>query len=193
MTLDELTQHWTATLHATLEKHCPMKSVSNSTHPPPSPWMTPELRVLLLKRKHLHRKWRKHPNDKRLRQEFRAARRAGTLLNRRLREAYYICQFSSNAANAHAQWKVLNRLLGRHKLPATLPVDPSALTMVFEAQFTSPDSSTSASRRPAGPPIQRAFISFKPVSVNTISSMLRRLKTWKATGSDGLPPVTDSS
>ena len=74
MTQDELTQYWTATLHATFEKHCPMKSVSNSTHPPPSPWMTPELRALLLKCKHLHRKWRKHPNDERLRQEFRAAR-----------------------------------------------------------------------------------------------------------------------
>ena len=74
MTQDELTQYWTATLHATFERHCPMKSVSNSTHPSPSPWMTPELRALLLKCKHLHRKWRKHPNDERLRQEFRAAR-----------------------------------------------------------------------------------------------------------------------
>ena len=39
-----------------------------------------------------------------------------------------------------------------------------------------------------GPHTENAFLSFEPVSVDSISTMLKNINTWKASGSDGIPP-----
>ena len=115
LSLNDMTIHWTQAVQTTLDQHSILTSVPQTTHPPPSPWMTHELRTLIYRRRHTHRKWKQHPDNDHLRQNFRAARRAGTLLNRRLRAKYHIAQFTSTTNNPRAQWQLLNRLLGRHK------------------------------------------------------------------------------
>ena len=101
----------------------------------------------------------------------------------------YINQFSSTAKNPRAQWQVLNRLIGRHKPPETLPVDLPALTVAFAAQVSSPEPVSPHTSQPsyAGPHAENSFLTFNPVSADSISTMLKNINTWKASGSDGIP------
>ena len=185
LTLNELTEFWTAAVHETLDKHCPLQTVSLTTHPQPPPWFTPELTQLLRQRKHLHRQWLKH-RDERSRQAFRAARRSGTLLSRRLRAKYYTRQFLEFRRNPRAHWQVLNRLLGRNKLRQPLPVDTQSLTAVFSQQVSDPSRPIHIAL-PSGPQPETGFVGFKPVTVEQESYLLKKLNVWKSNGSDGIP------
>lgn len=187
LSLDSLTEIWTTTVHEMLDKYCPLHTVSLTTHPPPPPWSTPELTQLLRRRKHLHRKWKKH-RDEHSRQEFRAVRRAGTLLSRRLRTSYYTKQFIAHQRNPRAHWQVLNRLLGRHKLLQPLPVTTGSLTSVFSQQVHDP-TRPKVIDLPHGPLQEMNFDCFKPISVTQVERLLMKVNPWKAMGSDEIPPV----
>ena len=75
-----------------------------------------------------HRAFIKHPMDDRLRQQYRAIRRQGTLLNRKLKSVYYKDKFSAATGNPRLQWAVLNQLTGRRKSHPTPKASLSSLS-----------------------------------------------------------------
>lgn len=184
--IDEFSECWSTAVRAVLDAHCPERPVIMSKHPRPPPWMTPDLRKVLEKRKHSHRKWLKRPDDDLLRQQFRAVRREGTLLSRRLKSAYYLRQFTNATRDPRAQWRILNHLLGRQQTRGTLPVDIPSLTTTFSKHVSDPSRHVTLPI-PNGPLPLLSFTSFKTVSVNTVQSLLKKLNVHKAQGPDGIP------
>ena len=118
--LNAYTDQWTTTVTEVMNLHAPIKrvTVSNCSKPKPQPWVTSDLKHLLQKRRHLHRKFLKNPSNQRLHQQYRAVRREGTLLNRRLKAEYMMKQFKSMKRNPRG------------------PVGPNKLTLrAFQTSF----------------------------------------------------------
>ena len=169
------------------------------------------LQNLLQKRKHAHRASVKHPDNADLRQRFRDLRRQGVALNKQLRSKYYQGEFHAARSSPRQHWKILNKLLGRHHVQATLPVEVADLTTTFknlvtDVHFTSPlqcpfgpapcDSmstpTVSASQTevlPAKGGVLGSFTSFTSPSANVILPLFQSLPAGKATGPDGIPPA----
>lgn len=188
MTLDDAFVHLNQTIRSVLDKHCPEVKFSVKSHPAPSPWITDELRQLLQERKHLHRASVKHPGDPALRQRFRAVRKQGTDLNRRLRSAYYQDRFHAARCSPRQHWRILNLLLGRYHIPATLPVEVSELTSTFANQVTD-QLFVHPLQCPSGPALQSALSAFSSFSAEETQHFLQSVDSCKATGPDGLPPL----
>ena len=82
-----------------LNNHAPKRVVrpSASSKPKPHPWLTDRLKYLFQQRTHLHRKVRAYPAEQQLLQKYRAVRREGTLLDKKLKSEYS-CTTSSSFA-----------------------------------------------------------------------------------------------
>jgi len=186
MGLSNYTDFWCKSVVKVLDDHCPEHLVPVFNHPSPRPWVTPHLKHILEQRKHKHNRWLKDSTNDQLRQDYRAVRREGTNLNRRLREKYFKNQLYLHKSNPRAQWKIINQLLGRNPLQGVLPVDPLALTNTFSA-IIDPPSGTDTVVVPYGPHHLESFMTFHTVSTSTISDMLQRSSSSKASGLDGIP------
>lgn len=185
MSLDDMTTHCSESIRSALDVHCPATSVTRSTKPRPSPWVTPALRKLFHSRAHWHRASIRDPSNATLRQKFRAARREGTLLNKRLRSEYYLTQFHDTRSSPREHWRVLNNLLGRQKIQSPLPVATSQLTDHFSRIVQDrPEEGI----LPCGPSTEHSLSSFQPILQINVLQALKRVKIHKATGSDGVPP-----
>ena len=149
MSLDDIAAHLSTSIRSALDVHCPKTSVVRSTKPHPAPWVTPALRKLFHSRAHWHRASIRDPNNPMARQNFRAARRESTILNKRLRSEYFLNRFHVAKDNPRAHWRVLNSLLGRQKIPAPLPVATAQLTEQF-SKVVQADAEESI--LPLGPP-----------------------------------------
>ena len=138
MCMDDAFAHLDDIILTVLDRHCPMVASPRLSHPVPAPWMTTQLKLLLQRRKHAHRQSIKHPKSDELRQKFREIRKQGTSLNKKLRSEYYNNAFRAVQSSPRKHWRLLNRLLGRHTIPATLPVEVSDLTKVFAHHVLDP-------------------------------------------------------
>ena len=140
------------------------------------------------RRSSAHRALIKHPMDDRLRQQYRAIRRQGTLLNRKLKSVYYKDKFSAATGNPRLQWAVLNQLTGRRKSHPTPKASLSSLSDTLgnivhdehRAALTTPDT-------PADDCLDNCLLEFQPVTTAAVTKILERLNTTKASGSDGIP------
>ena len=186
MSVDQLSTVWSDAVLQTVDQHCPRRSVTLSSHPPPQPWVTPGLQSLYQRKAYLHRRWLRDRDSDSARQCFRAARRECQILQRRLQTEYFTNRFFLSRFNPRAQWQVLNHLLGRKQQPTTLPVDVPALSAVFAAQVSDPTLNT-GSQLPLGPSKATGFTTFRPVSPTDVERRLCKLDEWKATGSDDIP------
>eukprot|EP00117_Sycon_ciliatum_P040795 scpid37281/ scgid3278/ Probable RNA-directed DNA polymerase from transposon X-element; Reverse transcriptase len=181
----------TAVLTSTYDKLCPVRRicVPSFSKPKPQPWLTPHLRYLLQQRKHLHRKVRSRPSDQQLMQRYRAVRREGTLLNRRLKSEFLMQQFRNMKRDPRGQWCLLNKLSGRATTKSTPAAPLPALTATFAAVVHDPARpgvlQIPADRDPTAP---STLTDFTLVNTETVEALLTTLNSHKAAGSDGIPP-----
>ena len=181
----------TAVLTSTYDKLCPVRRicVPSFSKPKPQPWLTPHLRYLLQQRKHLHRKVRSRPSDQQLMQRYRAVRREGTLLNRRLKSEFLMQQFRNMKRDPRGQWCLLNKLSGRAITKSTPAAPLPALTATFAAVVHDPARpgvlQIPADRDPTAP---STLTDFTLVNTETVEALLTTLNSHKAAGSDGIPP-----
>lgn len=153
--------------------------------PRTQPWVTADLKKLLVRRAYLHRKSRKRPNDQRLQQDYRANRREGTLLNRKLKTQYLKNKFTQLKHNPRGQWRLLNTLSGR----STVHTTPSATLPDLTQTFASIVNDATRPPQLALPPVDgpSPFHTFKDVTTADVELMLKSVNVGKASGSDGVP------
>ena len=130
----------------------------------------------------------RNPTDTQLLQLYRAARREGTLLNKRLKNQYLVREFSDCRNDPRRQWKLLNKLLGRNTTPTPLKADVSSLTNFFGSVVSDPERPPSL-QIPQGPRQLTSFANFTPVTTTEVSKLLKKISPFKSTGSDELPPL----
>ena len=169
-------------------------TISARAKPKPQPWVSDQLRRLLERRKHLHARVLKHPGNESVKQQYRATRREGTLLNRKLRREYYNREFRDVKNKPRQQWALLNSLTGRNFVREQPKATLGDLSATFASIVTDPnpcpplsnlipDISTTAD---ADAP---SFKEFRAVSALEISDLLKHLNCAKAAGSDDIPPL----
>ena len=171
-----------------LNNHAPKRVVRPPafSKPKPHPWLTDRLKYLHQQRIHLHRKVRAHPAEQQLLQKYRAVRREGTLLNKKLKSEYYVKQFRDRRRDPRGQRALLNSLSGRQQVRVVPAASISDLTETF-ADIVHDPSRPEVLLLPA-PAAAEVFTDFLPVSVETVSDVLKSLNPAKATGSDDIPP-----
>lgn len=174
------------TLVDVLDEHAPIrrKVVPQCPRPRPQPWVDSRLRTLLTRRAYLHRKTRKNPYDPVAKRLYRANRREGTLLNRRLKSEYLQSQFQHLQHNPRGQWALLNRLAGRSQVRSQPKASLTNLTSTF-ANIVEDPTRPASLRIPIidDPP----FASFKQVTSAEVEKLLGSVNQHKSTGSDGIP------
>ena len=152
-----------------LNNHAPQRVVRPPafSKPKPHPWLTDRLKYLLQQRTHLHRKVRAHLAEQQLLQKYRAVRREGTLLNKKLKSEYYVKQFRDRRRDPRGQWALLNSLSGRQQVRVVPAASISDLTETF-ADIVHDPSRPEVLLLPA-PAAAEVFTDFLPVSVETVS------------------------
>jgi len=193
--LHDLVTLWHDDVMTVYDKFCPTRRVNTNTNskPRPQPWVTNQLRYLFHQRKHLHSKMIKHPNNPAIRQTYRAVRRQGTLLNRKLKSEYYQRELSDSMRNPRRQWQLINKLSGRstvssmYKCQASIP----SLTTAFSSIVSiSASTSTCVTTQTATiSPSESSLGDFlsDDLAVADVTKHLKHLNLYKATGSDGVP------
>ena len=189
-TLNAAASHWQQSVMTVLDDLAPFVTQKRAAYskPRPQPWVTPELKQMFHRRSSAHRALIKHPMDDRLRQQYHAIRRQGTLLNRKLKSVYYKDKFSAATGNPRLQWAVLNQLTGRRKSHPTPKASLSSLSDILgnivhdehRAALTTPDTL-------ADDCLDNCLLEFQPVTTAAVTKILERLNTTKASGSDGIP------
>ena len=187
MSVDALFNVWTDAVKLTLDMHTKptVRRVPKTNKPKPQPWVTPPLKALLQKRIHAHREARKNPQNARKLWKYRNLRREGTLLNRRLKQKYYLDLMRSNAFNPRQHWKVIREVTGRPKVHAR-PVAPiDELSDFFRGTVSCPTRQQLVC--PEGPQPEESLTVFSEVSVASVERALEHLSSVKACGSDEIP------
>ena len=191
--LDDNVRSWNSVLQNTIDKYSPLKRVviPHCKKPLPQPWVDENLKRLLEKRRHLHRKVRKNPGNKSFLESYRRIRREGTLLNRRLKSEYCAQKFKELKANPRAQWAMINFLSGRQQLRSPPKASVSDLTTTFAAIVTDVTRPTSIPACTCACDEANAVIlkSFPPVEVEEVRCMLEHLSAAKSPGSDSFSPI----
>ena len=100
-------------------------------------------------------------------QKYRAVRREGTLLNKKLKSEYYVKQFRVRRRDPRGQWALLNSLSGRQQVRVVPAASISDLTETF-ADIVHDPSRPEVLLLPA-PAAAEVFTDFLPVSVETVS------------------------
>ena len=153
----------------------------------PIPWLTSQLKVLLQQRKAAHRKAMANPSDKTLLWKYRQIRRSGTLLNRRLKEHYYINLLRKNASNPRQHWAVIKTVTGMKPTVTNVQVSATQLSNFFSTTVAC--SSRQPLSLPEGPRLKNCLATFKKVTAPEVQTDLQHLSCVKATGSDGIPSI----
>jgi len=191
-TPDDMAEYFTKSVNDTIALHAPLKKVMKPrfTKPKPQPWVTRELAKLLQYRRTLHRRSKSRPNDQDLKQKYRAVRREGKLLNKRLKSAYLIEQFQALKNNPRSQWSLLNSLAGRKSVRTKPKAALCDLTNTFAGTVHDPNRPQQllppavTDTHPDSPILS----TFSPVSVESVCDLLKNLHTSKSAGSDGIQP-----
>jgi len=192
--VNDFVSAFTDTATTALNQYAPLTTITVPTcgKPKPQPWVNGDLKRLLEKRKHLHKRVTKHPGNATLLQQYRSLRREGTLLNRRLRRQYYLQQFKSVKSKPRRQWALLNTLTGRQILPTPPGASLRNLTDTFASIVTSPTGQQTL-RAPVisdedetDAPILSCFTH---VTVEDVERLLKSLDGSKAAGPDGISPL----
>ena len=187
--LDGQVKQFSKCLSHVLDRNAPITQlkVSGFGRPRRQPWVTPHLKKLLQLRINLHRKLRRNPTDGPLLQQYRAARREGTLLNKKLKTEYCMKAFNTHKRNPRAQWQILNKLAGREKVKSLPKATISDLTATFATVVCDP-ARPSELVLPSPPVDIPTLDEFTPVTVEYVEDVLKSLNSHKAQGSDEIPP-----
>ena len=189
MSIDSLFQVWTDAVTTTLHSHTKpsLRRVPRPTKPKPQPWVTQGLKALLQKRRYAHRRALKNPQNKQLLWKYRNIRREGTLMNRRLREQYYLNLLRTTAYKPRLHWRVIKEVTQRQKVYTTPAAPIDELSSFFGK--TVGNSSRAQLLCPQGPLPEQSLSAFTEITSQSVEMALKRLPTAKASGSDGIPPT----
>ena len=189
--VDIMLEEWYAKIFTVLDRHAPL-TVHRCKKPGsrPCPWLTPELKALVSRRKHLHRRLAKHPADVNLRTEYRETRSRAKRLERRLKNAYLLNRVEASEGNSRAIWMTLNQVMGRTKRSTAVKASLPALNNAFGDMVRDLHRTANLTDSiPAGPPLPESLSSFMLCTPDSVKKQLQTLDVTKATGHDGLPCV----
>ena len=151
-----------------------------------SPGITPEIRIILHKCRHLHRKVTKDPANQALRTALRTLRQQSTTQVRRAKNSYFRSQCTSFKNKPRQLWNTINQPTGRlgdHTRPGA-PIPSPTATLTFLSFVCDP------TRQPLDtPPSSTAepWSIFQPVTADQVMSLLDEVQKKKAAGPDGIP------
>lgn len=189
LTANQQWTSWSLSLANSLNKVAPEKSVViSSSRKRPKPWVTPELRSLYHRKKHIYRKSRLSPDDVNVREQFRTLRTKVDRLNTYLRNQYFFGECSKQRADLRLHWQLINTAVNRLK-PRPPPVaDITHLNSFFQSVVTAEGTDMPCHLSPpSGPSLREAFTEFTPVSEEEVLHQLMNIEASKAAGSDGIP------
>ena len=168
------------------DKHAPV--VTCRVRGKTLPWLTPEIKNLMQEREHFHEKAIRTKKEIHW-SSYKRLRNAVTLKLRKEKSRYYSTRLSEDQ-NSKEMWKTLNKILP--KKPKTAAEIESLSATKFNQYFTTIAGSLCGHFTDPSPPrvlaprVDREFIP-QNVSSAFVLLELRKLKSTKATGLDGIP------
>ena len=168
------------------DKHAPV--VTPRVRGKTLPWLTPEIKNLMQEGEHFHKK-AKRTNKEIHWSSYKRLRNAVTLKLRKEKRRYYSTRLSEDQ-NSKEMWKTLNKILP--KKPKTAAEIENLSATKFNQYFTTIAGSLCGHFTDPSPPrvlaptVDREFIP-QNVSSAFVLLELRKLKSTKATGLDGIP------
>ena len=168
------------------DKHAPV--VTRRVRGKTLPWFTPEIKNLMQEREHFHKKAIR-TNKEIHWSSYKRLRNAFTLKLRKEKRRYYSTRLSEDQ-NSKEMWKTLNKILP--KKPKTAAEIENLSATNFNQYFTTIAGSLCghftdpSPQRVLAPRVDQEFIP-QNVSSAFVLLELRKLKSTKATGLDGIP------
>ena len=178
---------WVSSLLEIIDKQAPLRSqtITQNAKKAPKPWVNDELRSLYNCKKHAFRKAIKHPNDAKLKQEFKDVRARTDRLNTFLRNKYFLERCLSQRRDVRSHWRLINSIANRLKSRPPPAAEVRALNVYFHSIVTDPDRVPL--QCPFGPELQTSFSSFKLITQLDVVRIISTLDATKASGPDQLP------
>lgn len=183
--IDELASAFTQSIITTLDEHAPVV-MRRKRDTLPCPWLTTELVNCVRERNRLHRLLVRDKLNVELRNQHREARAKARKLDRTLKNQYFIDQ--CRTTDQRKLWSVINTVVGRKKQSRAPQASMADLTSLFGDVVTDPHRPPTLEPR-EGPPGEISLRDFNAVSPDDVSSCLKSVNSFKATGSDSVPCI----
>ena len=184
--VNDMWSFWLTQFMSVLDDHAPLHC-RRPRKKRTVPWMNADLLRLIALRRRLHRSYIRQNRSAEAYALFKAARAEANQYNRRLKSEYFLHQCTLHSNDSKRMWHVINTVTGRTRNRVDPGCSVHAIAAVYHEIVPDTTRPTNLNVDLGPSPTQPLLKSFSPVPEEKVLTLLRQIKTTKATGSDGVP------